>query len=52
VCDGAGVLPADATHLEEVLASLCRPEAYPHPVDAVVVIQTHVSVVFLSGPFE
>ena len=40
-----------AAHLAEVLASLARPEAYPHPVDAVTVIQTHVSVVFLAGPF-
>ena len=52
VCNGAGVAPeSTAAHLAEVLASLARPEAYPHPVDAVTVIQTHVSVVFLAGPF-
>lgn len=42
---------SDAAHLAEVLASLSRPEAYPHPVDDVTVVQTHVSVVFLAGPF-
>ncbi|MGZ3445527.1 MAG: hypothetical protein ACXWLG_08535, partial [Myxococcaceae bacterium] len=40
-----------AAHLGEVLASLSRPEAYPHPVDGVTVVQTHVSVVFLAGSF-
>lgn len=40
-----------SAHLLEVLASLSRPEAYPHPVDGVVVLQTHVSVVFLAGPY-
>ena len=52
MCDGDGVVPESAAaHLAEVLHSLARPEAYPHPVDAVTVIQTHVSVVFLAGPF-
>src|SRR4029077_19924879 len=30
---------------------LSRPEAYPHAVDAIEVHQTHISVVFLAGPF-
>jgi uncharacterized protein len=52
VCESGGVAPGSAAaHLAEVLASLSRPEAYPHPVDAVTVVQTHVSVVFLAGPF-
>ncbi len=38
-------------HLAEVLGSLVRPEAYPHPVEGVTVVQTHVSVVFLAGPY-
>jgi len=42
--------PPDA-HLAEVLASLSRPAAYPHAVESVTVLQTHISVVFLAGPF-
>ena len=34
-----------------LIDALSRPEAYPHPVDAVEVHQTHISVVFLAGPF-
>src|SRR5436190_3066112 len=37
--------------LETLIAALSRPEAYPQPVDAVEVHQTHISVVFLAGPF-
>ncbi|HSP19969.1 MAG TPA: AAA family ATPase [Myxococcaceae bacterium] len=40
-----------AAHVAEVLAGLSRPEAYSHPVDHVTVVQTHVSIVFLAGPF-
>ena len=50
MCDGCGVDPA-SSHLDEIIRSLSRPTAYPHPVDAVRVIQTHVSVVFLAGPY-
>ncbi|HZJ54813.1 MAG TPA: hypothetical protein VFD38_11795, partial [Myxococcaceae bacterium] len=39
------------SHLGEILSSLSRPAAYPHPVDGVRVVQTHVSVVFLAGPY-
>lgn len=34
-----------------LIESLSRPNAYPHPVDAAEVHQTHISVVFLAGPF-
>ena len=44
-------LDPDAAHLAEVLHSLSRAEAYPHPVDGVTVLQTHVSAVFLAGDF-
>lgn len=37
--------------LDDLIAALARPEAYPHPVDAVTVHQTHISAVFLAGPF-
>ena len=33
----------------ELLRDLDRPEAYPHPVDRVQVLQTHISLVFLAG---
>jgi len=40
----SGTLPAH-------FASLLRPEAYPHPVAAVRLIETHISWVFLTGEF-
>lgn len=35
----------------ELIAALSRPEAYPFAVDRVAICQTHLSVVFLAGPF-
>lgn len=35
--------------LPSLLSSLLRPEAYPHPVSAVHLVETHVSWVFLTG---
>jgi aminoglycoside phosphotransferase family enzyme/predicted kinase len=37
--------------LRALIEALSRPEAYPHPVDAVEIHQTHISAVFLAGPF-
>ena len=37
--------------LSDVLARLMRPEAYPHPVDAVELVTTHVSWVLLAGDY-
>jgi aminoglycoside phosphotransferase family enzyme/predicted kinase len=37
------------TDLAALIAALSRPEAYPSPVAAVEVVQTHISVVFLAG---
>jgi hypothetical protein len=37
--------------LPALIDALSRPEAYPFPVDAVEVVQTHISVVFLAGPY-
>jgi aminoglycoside phosphotransferase family enzyme/predicted kinase len=34
-----------------LVEGLRKPESYPHPVDAVRVIETHISFVFLTGPF-
>lgn len=35
--------------LDDVIAALSLPAAYAHDVDAVEVIQTHISCVFLAG---
>jgi len=37
--------------LPEYLQFLMNADAYPHPVDAVRLIQTHISFVVLAGPF-
>ena len=37
--------------LEALIEALQRPDAYPHPVDAVEVFHTHGSVVFVAGDF-
>jgi len=36
-------------NLPMLIESLSRPDAYPHPVERVEVVQTHISVVFLVG---
>jgi len=36
---------------QRIISELSRPGAYPHAVDKVDVIQTHISVVFLAGNF-
>jgi aminoglycoside phosphotransferase family enzyme/predicted kinase len=41
----------DAMDLASLIAALSDPSAYPHPVDAVAIRQTHISVVFLAGPY-
>jgi aminoglycoside phosphotransferase family enzyme/predicted kinase len=37
--------------LSRLIDALSDPAAYPHPVEAVEVRHTHISVVFLAGPF-
>jgi aminoglycoside phosphotransferase family enzyme/predicted kinase len=37
--------------LAHLLEALSDPSAYAHPVDAVEIRQTHISVVFLAGPY-
>src|SRR4051812_30577884 len=37
--------------LVRLIELLSAPSAYPYPVDRVEVLQTHISVVFLAGPF-
>jgi uncharacterized protein len=36
---------------QEILEALGRPEAYPHPAAAIKSHQTHISAVFLAGPY-
>ncbi len=38
-----------AGRLDDLIHALSRPDAFGHPVDAVEVVQTHISVVFLAG---
>src|SRR5205807_877750 len=40
-----------AMELAELIEALSRPEAYPGSPDKVDVRHTHISVVFLAGPF-
>lgn len=44
-------MAVDDTGLAGLVAALSDPAAYPYPVDAVEVRQTHISVVFLAGSF-
>lgn len=37
--------------VNDLIAACSDPAAYPHPVEQVAVHQTHISVVFLAGPF-
>jgi uncharacterized protein len=37
--------------LPPVIQALLRPEAYPHPVDRVDLVQTHISYVLLAGEY-
>jgi aminoglycoside phosphotransferase family enzyme len=39
------------TKQSELIASLLRPEAYPHPVATLELIETHISWVILTGTF-
>ncbi|MFQ5913064.1 MAG: AAA family ATPase [Nitrospinota bacterium] len=36
---------------QRLIEALSRSEAYPHPVDGVSVLQTHISGLFLAGPY-
>jgi aminoglycoside phosphotransferase family enzyme/predicted kinase len=36
--------------MDPMIASLLRPEAYPHPAEAITLLETHISWVLLSGP--
>lgn len=40
-----------AGHQDEVVAFLSTPSSYPHPVERVSHLETHISHIFLTGPF-
>lgn len=44
-------MPPAPLSFGQLLDALSRPDAYPHPASDVRVHQTHISVVFLAGPF-
>jgi len=35
----------------DIIETLLNPESYPHPVDVITTIETHISIVFLTGQF-
>jgi aminoglycoside phosphotransferase family enzyme/predicted kinase len=44
-------VPVDAPDLLALINGLSNPNAYPHPVQGIRVIQTHASCVFLTGKY-
>ncbi|MBI3978697.1 MAG: phosphotransferase [Chloroflexi bacterium] len=40
----------DRRRSPDILLALSDPAAYPHPAGPIVVVQTHISIVFLAGP--
>ena len=36
---------------EQLIDKLCQPQSYPHPVEVITTIETHISVVFLTGQY-
>lgn len=42
---------ASGSSLPELIVALLRPEAYPHPVGRVELLQTHISYVLLAGDY-
>ena len=42
---------APQQNLPPLIRALCEPDAWPHPVDAVRVIETHVSWILLTGEY-
>lgn len=36
---------------EQLIDYLCQPGSYPHPVEVITTIETHISVVFLTGRY-
>ncbi|UFP94251.1 AAA family ATPase [Gloeobacter morelensis] len=43
--------PSESASLPAFLAAMARPEFYPHPVETVTIVQTHISYVVLAGVY-
>ncbi|WP_127470924.1 AAA family ATPase [Thiomicrorhabdus aquaedulcis] len=43
--------PASLFEFSELVNALCNPLTYPHPVEVITTIETHISIVFLTGDF-
>jgi uncharacterized protein len=48
---GQRARPQSAAGVERLIDALARPECYPHPVERVEVLQTHISYVLLAGEY-
>jgi hypothetical protein len=46
--DGRRCMTPPLVERPRLVERLCNPEAYPYPVDAVELIETHISWVFLA----
>lgn len=44
-------MPSNSSDIALMLTELARPQAYPFAVDNIEIRQTHISMVFLAGPF-
>lgn len=44
-------MPAHSPHADPLVRRLLSPEAYPHPVENVHLVETHISWVFLTGRY-
>ncbi|HYA21019.1 MAG TPA: AAA family ATPase [Burkholderiales bacterium] len=44
-------LAAPGSRFESLVAALCEPSCYPHPVRRVELVETHISCVFLTGDY-
>jgi aminoglycoside phosphotransferase family enzyme/predicted kinase len=40
-----------ANDFDRLVNTLMTPEFYPHPVDVITTIETHISIIFLTGPY-
>lgn len=46
-----GKSAGDQSSFERLIAALCEPKCYPHPVQRVDVIETHISCILLTGDY-
>ena len=44
-------MSASSTHFTQLVEALLSPDFYPHPVEVITTIETHISIVFLTGRY-